>query len=107
MTNYDTYGTSTHSAAELVQLITRSLSVDFTERESDYRGVYQVADLAGGRIEIQPNGIPGDDGQDELYAPEHPTIETLLLATASATDTNLRARLGSIEGLVHLEQETT
>jgi hypothetical protein len=31
---------------------------------------------------MQPNAIPGDDGDEELYAPEHPTFPTLLLLTA-------------------------
>lgn len=39
MTDYDTYGTSTHTASELVRLLTAHLEVVFTERESYYRGV--------------------------------------------------------------------
>lgn len=38
MTDYDTYGTSTHTSSELVRLVTGHLHVVFTERESDYRG---------------------------------------------------------------------
>ncbi|WP_369263506.1 hypothetical protein [Streptomyces sp. R35] len=74
MTDYDTYGTSTHTASELVHLVTGRLDVVFTERESDYRGVYHLAQGTYGRIEIQPNAIPGDDGQDDLYTPQHPAV---------------------------------
>ncbi|WP_248508433.1 hypothetical protein [Streptomyces sp. D2-8] len=64
MTDYDT---STHTASELVRLVTGHLDVIFTERESDYRGVYHLDQGTYGRIEIQPNAIPGDDDQDDLY----------------------------------------
>ena len=47
MTDYDTYGTGTHTASELVHLVTGHLDVVFAEHESDYRGVYH---LAPGRI---------------------------------------------------------
>ncbi|MER6976849.1 hypothetical protein [Streptomyces carpinensis] len=49
--------------------------------------------------------IPGDDEEDDLYAPEHPVTEVLLLATTRAPDPVLQNRLSSIEGLVHLDHE--
>ncbi|WP_046494583.1 hypothetical protein [Streptomyces odonnellii] len=106
MTDHHTYGTSTHTAGELVRLVSDRLGLVFTERDSDYRGVYHLASSPSGRIEIQPNAIPGDDGEDDLYTLEHPEAQVLLLTTTSTTDSVLQARLGSIEGLIHLNHET-
>lgn len=39
-----------------------------------------------GRIEIQPNAIPGDDGQDDLHTPEHPAVRVLLLTNTAAAE---------------------
>ncbi|EPD60537.1 hypothetical protein [Streptomyces sp. HGB0020] len=105
MTQHDTYGTCAHSANELVRLVTDLLEVTFTERESDYRGIYHVADGDFGRMEIQPNPIPGDDDEADLYAPEHPTIQALLLITTPTPDPALQRTLSSINGLAHLNQE--
>jgi hypothetical protein len=106
MTNHHTYGTSTHTADELVRLVSGCLGLVFTERDSDYRGAYHLASSPNGRIEIQPNPIPGDDGEDDLYTPEHPTAQVLLLTTTPVADPALQACLGSIEGLIHLNHET-
>lgn len=65
MTDHHIYGTSTHTASELVRLVSDRLGQVFTERDSDYRGVYHLASSPNGRIEIQPNPIPGDDGADD------------------------------------------
>ncbi|MFI0711212.1 hypothetical protein ACH4SK_11240 [Streptomyces inhibens] len=105
MTDRHTYGTSTHSAKALARLIADGLGLLFSERESDYRGVYYRADGPGTRIEVQPNPLPGDDGEDDLYDPEHPAIQVLLLTATPTPDAALQARLGSIEGLVHLNHE--
>jgi hypothetical protein len=106
MTDHYTYGTSTHTADELVRLVSDCLGLAFTERDSDYRGVYHLASSPNERIEIQPNPIPGDDGEDELYAPEHPAAQVLLLITTAVPDLALHTRLGSIEGLIRLNHET-
>ncbi|MDQ1026001.1 hypothetical protein QF035_003583 [Streptomyces umbrinus] len=106
MTEYTTYGTRTHSASELAQVVTSSLGLAFVERDSDYRGVYYKADRPDGRVEIQPNLIPGDDGEDDLYASEHPTVGVLLLTKNSAPDPVLQARLESIDGLVLLDRKS-
>lgn len=103
MTDYDT---STHTVSELVRLVTGHLDVVFTERESGYRGVYHLAQGAYGRIEIQPNVIPGDDGQDDLYTPEHPAVRILLLTDTPAPEPTLHTRLGTTQGLVHLGRES-
>ncbi|WP_326793866.1 hypothetical protein OHA79_51585 (plasmid) [Streptomyces sp. NBC_00841] len=103
MTDYDT---STHTASELVHLVTGHLDVVFTERESDYRGVYHLAQGAYRRIEIQPNSIPGDDSQDDLYTPEHPEVQVLLLTNTPAPEPTLHTRLGAIQGLAHLSRKS-
>ncbi|MFE2941517.1 hypothetical protein ACFXKG_21025 [Streptomyces sp. NPDC059255] len=106
MTDHHTYGTNTHTASELVRLISDCLSLVFTERESDYRGIYHVADSPDGQIEIQPNLIPGDAGEDDFYAPEHPAIQVLLLTTTPVPVPTLLACLGSIDGLIRLYHES-
>ncbi|QWA26256.1 hypothetical protein KJK32_20755 [Streptomyces sp. JCM17656] len=66
-------------------------------------GVYHRADSPGLELEIQPNSIPGDDGEDDdLYVTEHPAIHVLLLSTTSVPNPALRAQLVAIEGVVHL-----
>ncbi|MFD4976983.1 hypothetical protein [Streptomyces sp. NPDC058424] len=107
MTDHHTYGTSTHTASELVRLVSDRLGLAFTERDSYYRGVYHLASIPNGRIEIQPNPIPGDDDEDDLYVPERPAAQVLLLTITPTPDPALQARLDSIEGLIHLDQETT
>jgi hypothetical protein len=102
MTEYAAYGTNAQTTSELVRLVSDLLELTFTERESDYRGTYDIAKSAWGRIEIQPNAIPGDDGQDDLYAPEHPSVQVLLLTATPSPDPTLHRRLSSIEGLAHL-----
>ncbi|MFE5923890.1 hypothetical protein [Streptomyces sp. NPDC056468] len=102
MADFHTYGTS-----ELVRLVGDCLGLVFSERDSDYRGVYHLAGIQNGRTEIQPNAIPGDDGGDDLYAPEQPAAQVLLLTITSTPDPALHARLGSIEGLIHLHHQET
>ncbi len=48
-----TYGTSTHTPAELARLVGGRLGSAFTERDSYFLGVYYVADIPGRKIEIQ------------------------------------------------------
>jgi hypothetical protein len=107
MTVYDTYGTSTHTVVELAQLVADQLGLSFVEHESDYRGVYLMADAAPYRIELQPNAIPGDDNQDDLYDSDYPEIQTLLLITGPDRDNALTANLNSVDGLVLLAQDAT
>lgn len=78
----------------------------FTERESDYRCVYHLAHGTYGRIEIQPNAIPGGYGQDDLHTPQHPAVLVLLLTSPPAPEPTLHTRLGTIQGLVHLSRES-
>ncbi|WUD72086.1 hypothetical protein OG937_10480 [Streptomyces sp. NBC_00510] len=104
MPDFDTtYGTSSYTARELSGLLADRLAATFTERESDYLGVYFLATLADTtRLQVQPNAIPGDDGADDLYADEYPDASVLLLVTSSAADEALSDELSAIEGLTQL-----
>ncbi|MYT68110.1 MULTISPECIES: hypothetical protein [unclassified Streptomyces] len=107
MTDHHTYGTRTLTSDDLVRLVSDCLGLVFTERDSYYRGIYHLAGSPNRRVEIQPNPIPGDDGEDDLYAPEHPSAKVLLLTTTPVADPVMQTRLGSIEGLIHLNHETS
>ncbi|WP_240203202.1 hypothetical protein [Streptomyces actuosus] len=75
----------------------------FTERESDYLGVYFLATLADTtRIHVQPNSIPGDDGEDDLYKGEYPEVPVLLLVTSPGSTEPLNRALSAVEGLTQL-----
>ncbi|WP_406470555.1 hypothetical protein [Streptomyces sp. NBC_01615] len=43
MTDHHTYGTGTHTAGELVRLVSDRLGLVFSERDSYFRGVYHRA----------------------------------------------------------------
>ncbi|MEU6180754.1 hypothetical protein [Streptomyces coeruleorubidus] len=105
MADDDRYGTRTHTPEDLVRLVSARLGVTFTARESDYRGVYHLADHHGVRVEVQPNEIPGED-EDEPYDLAHPEYQVLVLTTTPLPDPTLRTRLETIEGLVHLGHES-
>ncbi|MFI8185959.1 hypothetical protein ACIF70_36385 [Actinacidiphila glaucinigra] len=104
MTDFDTtYGTNSYTANELSSLLAHRLAARFTERESDYRGVYFLATLADTtRLEVQPNAIPGDDGEDDLYEDEYPDVSVLVLVTSPAVDEAFSDELSAIEGLIRL-----
>jgi hypothetical protein len=103
MTVFDTYGTNTYTARELSGRLADQLGIAFTERESDYLGVYFLATLADTtRIQIQPNAIPGDDGEDDLYEDEHPEMTVLLRVTTPDAVQPHTADLSTVEGLTRL-----
>lgn len=102
METHDTYGTRTYTVAGLARLLADRLGVTFVERDSYYLGVYLVADAGNQRVEIQPNAIPGDGDEDELYDDEHPDIQTFLLVNGPHRDNALTASLHSIEALTAL-----
>lgn len=54
MTDHHTYGTSTHTADELVRLVSDRLGLVFTERDSDYRRVYHLASTPTGGPRFSP-----------------------------------------------------
>ncbi|MBV8933488.1 MAG: hypothetical protein JO285_13165 [Kutzneria sp.] len=107
MTVHLTYGTATHTGSELAQLITERTGITFNSHDSYYRGKYEAADIPAGRVEIQPNTIPSDDGHDDLYTPNHPDIRTLLLISTSDPNRDLTTQLGSIDGLHPLTERAT
>lgn len=103
MTAFDTYGTSAHTARQVANLLTDRLGVVFVERESDYRGIYLLATFNDAtRIQVQPNAIPGDDGNNDLYDEQHPDVAVLLLVTTPGPDPALQNQLSGIEGLARL-----
>ncbi|MFJ9822797.1 hypothetical protein ACIRSU_00290 [Streptomyces sp. NPDC101160] len=103
MTAFDIYGTNAYTAKELSGLLADRLAVTFASRESDYLGAYFLATLADTtRIQVQPNAIPGDDGEDDLYEDEHPGLPVLLLVTSPAADGSLRDELSAIDGLTRI-----
>ena len=97
------YGTRAHESAELARLIAERLNVRFTERESDYRGIYLATRHGEARIEIQPNEIPGDDDTTDLYEDRHPDIPVLALVSGPDPGGTLSAGLATIDGLALLE----
>jgi hypothetical protein len=105
MTVHDTYGT-THTPAELARIVADRLGLTFAERESDFLGIYYRADAPPYRISVQPNAIPGDDGQDDLYEPDHPQAQTLLLVSGPHRAPALDARLNAIDALELLQEKT-
>ncbi|MFI5621800.1 hypothetical protein [Streptomyces sp. NPDC051567] len=104
MTVFDTYGTNACTARELAGHLADRLGTAFTERESSYLGVYFLATLADTtRVQVQPNTIPGDEGEDDLYQDEHPGMSVLLLVTAPDTGRSHESDLSAIEGLTRLK----
>ncbi|MER7969117.1 hypothetical protein ABTX35_08970 [Streptomyces sp. NPDC096080] len=103
MTITDTYGTSTYTAQQLADLLAERLPATFAERESDYFGVHFLATLADTtRIKVQPNAVPGDDGEDELLEDDHPDVSVLLIVTAPAEAQLLDTELAAVDGLTRL-----
>lgn len=103
MTVSGTYGTNSYTAEELASLLADRLDVTFTARESGYLGVYFLATLADtARLQIQPNAIPGDDGEDDLYDDEHPDVSVLLLITSPAAVEPLSDELSAVGELTRL-----
>ncbi|OIK23123.1 hypothetical protein [Streptomyces malaysiense] len=103
MTDSGTYGTNSYTAKELAGLLADRLDVTFTERESDYLGVYFLATRADTtRLRVQPNAIPGDDGEEDPYDDEHPDVSVLLLITSPAAAEPLDDELSAVGGLTRL-----
>ncbi|TXS49082.1 hypothetical protein [Streptomyces sp. t39] len=103
MTVSDTYGTNSYTAKELAGLLADRFDVTFTERESDYLGFYFLATLADTpRLQVQPNAIPGDDGEDDLYDDEHPDVSVFLLITSPTGAEPLNHELSAVGGLTRL-----
>ncbi|MFC5910651.1 hypothetical protein [Streptacidiphilus monticola] len=107
MTVTDTYGTSTYTAQQLADVLATRLPATFAERESDYFGVYFLATLPDTtRIKVQPNAVPGDDGEDDLLEDDYPDVSVLLIVTAPAQAQLLKTDLAAIDGLNQLRSST-
>ena len=79
--------------------------ITFREYESFHFGVHFRATLAdGSEIKVQPNAIPGDDGQDDLLEEAHSDLPLLVYLDA-CTDHTLLHELSTIGGLNHLRSE--
>ncbi|MGW5132064.1 hypothetical protein [Streptomyces sp. NPDC004135] len=99
-----THGTGAHAPGALASLVGARLGLVFTARDSDFLGAYYLAAFPGGQIRIQPNTIPGDDGEDELYAEDLPADWVLILTTTTADgDVEVPARLDALDGLVRID----
>lgn len=99
----DTYGTNAYTAQQLTDLLAERLSAVFAERDSYYLGVHFVATLDDAtRIKVQPNAIPGDDGEDDLFEGDHPDVSLLLVVTSPADAQPLVTELAAIDGLARL-----
>ncbi|MEU0558235.1 hypothetical protein [Dactylosporangium sp. NPDC006015] len=107
MNIYDIYGANACSAAELARIVADRLGLTFAGHESDYRGICYSAEAPPCQIEVQPNAIPGDDGQNDLYAPDHPCMRTRLLVTGSQRSPGYDARLNALDALQPLERESS
>lgn len=103
MTVTATYGTNTYAAQQLADLLTERLPATSAERESDYFGSYFLATLANAtRIKVQPNAVPGDDGEGDLLEDDHPEVSVLLLVTTPAEAQLLDTELAAVSGLTQL-----
>ncbi|MEU3853530.1 hypothetical protein [Streptomyces sp. NPDC029554] len=100
------HGTGDHAPEELASLVGARLGLVFSARDSDFLGAYHLAAFPGGQIRVQPNRIPGDDGEDDLHAEDLPADWVLLLTTTAAGGAALAARLDAIDGLVRIDGPT-
>ncbi|MFC9672689.1 hypothetical protein [Streptomyces sp. NPDC056949] len=58
MTDYDTYGTSSHTASQLVRLVGGRLGLAFTEHDSYFRGIYTARTVPTARSRSSPTRFP-------------------------------------------------
>ncbi|MFF8673953.1 hypothetical protein [Streptomyces sp. NPDC015242] len=100
------HGTGAHAPDDLASLVGTRLGLVFAARDSSFLGAYHLATFPGGQMRIQPNRIPGEDGEDDLYTEELPADWVLLLTTTDAEDAALAARLDALDGLVRVDGPT-
>ncbi|MFG3323577.1 hypothetical protein ACGF3J_36540 [Streptomyces sp. NPDC048171] len=55
------------------------------------------------RLQVQPNAIAGDDGEDDLYDDEHPDMPVLLLITSPAAAEPLSDELSAVGETTRLQ----
>ena len=79
MTVYDLYGSMNMDMVGLRSAVGTALDVQLSEHDSYFRGIYLLAATpTGERIEVQPNAVPGDDG-DEPYESDFAAYPMLVL----------------------------
>lgn len=89
MKTYDLYGTSALTPSRLVDVLATLLGLEFTQHDSDFRGVYyRAGDLADEHFVILPN-----EGDDEDDLPEPECAEPVLLEVNATTRPEVVRRL--------------
>ncbi len=102
---YDLYGSKALSPAELSELVSTALDLNFTIHESSYKGTYHLAgDLRGEHFEIQQNHISDEEG--ELLEPGYAEFPLLLSVNGTLRGNDVRMRLEEIEDLTFLRRES-
>lgn len=102
---YDLYGTS-FSPEQLRDQLSELLGVEFTAHDSSYKGEYFWAgDLRGEQFEIQPNQIPGDDGEWDLMEEDFAEYQVLLYVNRTERPDEVRELLRTVPELAHLRRE--
>jgi hypothetical protein len=103
MTTFDLYGSPNLTADELCAAVGAALGVSFVEHDSSFRGRYLLAD-GRPRLEVQPNRVPGDDGQLEPMESEFVDYPALLYVHGSDRPDEIRDLLAGIAGLAFLRR---
>ncbi|MGE5829925.1 MAG: hypothetical protein ACM30G_16415 [Micromonosporaceae bacterium] len=103
MKTFDLYGSPDLDAEELSAVVSTALGADFIEHDSSFRGRYFLADGAP-RLEVQPNQVPGDDGEFEAMESEFAEFRTLLYVYGTDRPDEVRDRLAGITGLAFLRR---
>jgi hypothetical protein len=103
MKTFDLYGSPNLTADELCAAVGTVLAASFVEHDSSFRGRYFLADGVP-RLEVQPNQVPGDDGELEPMEPEFVDYPMLLYVQGSDYPDEIRDRLAGIAGLAFLRR---
>jgi hypothetical protein len=103
MKTFDLYGAPELTADEVCAAVGAALGVSFVEHDSSFRGRYFRADGVP-RLEVQPNQVPGDDGEFEAMEPEFVEYPTLLYVYGSDRPDEVRDQLAGITGLAFLRR---
>jgi hypothetical protein len=98
---HEVYGSTQLDATGLAAQLAVALDVEFVEHDSYYRGRYLSAEVGdGATVEVQPNAVPGDDGE-ESYDPSLARYPTLILVRTSRPE-DIRQRLCDVPGVTYV-----
>lgn len=103
MKTFDLYGARELTIDELCAAVAGALGVSFVEHDSSFRGRYFLAD-GEPRLEVQPNQVPGDDGELDAMESEFVAYPTLLYVYGSDRPDEVRDRLAAVAGLAFLRR---